>query len=135
MYGNILVPVVFDDGHDNHAAFEIARALAREGAEFTVLHVMDAIPGYVRSQIPDEVLAAAHKEVESDLRKAARAVPNSHDVLRTGRPGRVIVDFAQERRIDCIVMASHTPGLENLLIGSTADFVVKHAKCAVHVIR
>jgi nucleotide-binding universal stress UspA family protein len=33
------------------------------------------------------------------------------------------------------VIASHRPGMADLLIGSTAAQVVRHAPCAVHVLR
>jgi nucleotide-binding universal stress UspA family protein len=45
------------------------------------------------------------------------------------------VKYASENGYDCIVIASHVPGFENIFLGSTADRVVRHAKCAVHVIR
>ncbi|MBT8411941.1 MAG: universal stress protein, partial [Octadecabacter sp.] len=44
-------------------------------------------------------------------------------------------DFATDNSIDCIIMASHQPGLEDYFLGSTAARVVRHAKCSVHVIR
>ena len=110
MYKNILVPVLFDEEHDTQASFLVARALAGEGAKFTVVHVLETIPNYVTSEIPKEVLA------------------------RT-RHGRAIVDYADENDIDCIVLASHRPGFGDIFLGSTASRVVRHAKCSVHVIR
>ena len=46
-----------------------------------------------------------------------------------------VVDFAAEMKADCIVMGSHKPGLADYLLGSTAARVVRHAPCAVHVMR
>ena len=135
MYSNILVPVVFDEGHDTKASFRAARALANEDAKFTVLHTIEAIPAYVSSQIPAEVLANTRAELEGLLQQSAAELPGSKAVLRSGHAGRFIVDYASENGIDCIVLASHKPGLENLFLGSTADRVVRHAECSVHVIR
>lgn len=135
MYKRILVPVVFDDGHDTPASFDIARTLAAEDAKFTVLHVMEITPGYVSSQIPEEILVNCRKELDDLLQKAALSLPGATPTMAHGKPGRVIVDTANDLGIDCIVMASHEPGLENLIIGSTADWVVRHAHCSVHVIR
>ena len=135
MYSNILVPVVFDEGHDTQASFLAARTLASDDAKFTVLHVMEAIPAYVSSQIPADILARSRAEIERKLKQAAAAFPGASAVLETGHAGRFIVDYAGKHGIDCIVLASHRPGFENLVLGSTADRVVRHAKCSVHVIR
>ena len=53
----------------------------------------------------------------------------------SGHAGRTILDFAGEQGIDCIVMNSHRPDLTDYFLGSTAARVVRHARCAVHVLR
>ena len=52
-----------------------------------------------------------------------------------GHSGRSIVDVAKDIHADCIVIGSHKPGLIDYLLGSTAARVVRHAPCAVHVLR
>ncbi len=42
---------------------------------------------------------------------------------------------AEERNADLIVIASHRPGLQQFLLGSTASRVVRHATCTVLVKR
>jgi universal stress protein F len=135
MYSNILVPVLFDEGHDAQASYLVARALADEGAKFTVVHVREEIPSYITSIIPSEVLEKTHHEIEKSLVQSAKALPGAVPMLTSGHAGRAIVDYASENNIDCIVMASHKPGVEDLFLGSTAARVVRHAKCSVHVIR
>ena len=135
MYENILVPVLFDELHDTQSAYLVAKRPASEGARFTVMHVMETIPSYAASQIPGDVLAKSHDETERTLKQSAAALPGSSAILVSGHAGRTIVDYASEHGIDCIVIASHKPGFENFLLGSTADRVVRHAKCSVHVIR
>ena len=51
MYKNILFPVLFDEGHDTQASYLVARALADEGAKFTVVHVLETIPESIRSSV------------------------------------------------------------------------------------
>lgn len=51
------------------------------------------------------------------------------------RAGRVITEYANKSDIDCVVIGSHKPGLRDYFLGSTAARVVRHAKCAVHVLR
>ena len=135
MYKNILVPVVFGEGHDHEASFMAARRLADDGANFTVFHAREPIPAFVASEIPEDVLAATQKELKESLQSLAAALPGAKPVLAIGHAGRAILDYADANNIDCIVLASHTPGLQNLLLGSTANRVVHHAKCSVHVIR
>ncbi len=135
MYSNILIPVVFDDGHNTDASFVAARALANDDARFTVLHVMEAIPSYVSAQIPGDALSTAHTMATEKTRAWADKLPGAAGEVLSGQAGTTIVDYASEHDIDCIVLASHIPGIGNLFLGSTADRVVRHAKCSVHVIR
>ena len=127
--------MIFDEKHDTQASYLAARALADEGAKFTVLHVMEAIPAYVASQIPEDVIARSRTEVENAMKASAGALPNATLVLKSGHAGSIIVDYASENGIDCIIMASHRPGIEDFSLGSTASRTVRHAKCSVHVIR
>ena len=53
----------------------------------------------------------------------------------TGHAARTILDFAERIEADCIVIASHDPGIQDYFLGSTAARVVRHAHCAVHVVR
>ncbi len=135
MYKHILIPVLFDERHDTQASYLAARALADEGAKFSVLNVMEAIPAYAASQIPADVLAKSRDQIEKHLKQSAQVLPGASTALISGHAGRAIVDYASENGVDCIVIASHVPGFENIFLGSTADRVVRHAKCAVHVIR
>ena len=135
MYGNILIPVVFDDDHNTEASLAAARALANDDARFTVLHVMEAIPRYISAQIPDDALAKSRSDATMRAESWAERLPNASAIVVSGYAGTTIVDYAGDKGIDCIVLASHKPGFENLFLGSTADRVVRHAKCSVHVIR
>ena len=117
------------------ASIAAAHALADAGADFTVLHVAEAVPAYVAAQIPSDVLAKTREEMAKQTSLWSKRFSNAAAKVVTGHAGRAIVDYAVENGIDCIVLASHRPGLENLFLGSIADRVVRHAKCSVHVIR
>ena len=135
MYNNILIPVVFDEGQDTQASYLAAKKLANDNANFTVIHVRDNIPSFVAAEIPNEVLEASRREIEKLLADSAKALPGATAKLIYGHAGRTILDFADAANIDCIVIASHRPGIENYFLGSTASRVVRHANCAVPVIR
>lgn len=53
-----------------------------------------------------------------------------------GDSGAVICWMAQDRHCDLIVMGTHgRSGLHHLLFGSTAEYVLRHARCPVLTIR
>ena len=134
MYNNILIPVALGD-HDSSASFEAARALADDGAKLTVLHVEEAIPAYVASEIPEDLLKSTRAQIANSLKKTAAGLPGARAALVVGHAGRTIIDYATEHGTDCIVIASHKPGIQDYFLGSTASRVVRHAPCSVHVIR
>lgn len=135
MYKNILLPIVLDHEEGTQLALNAARLLADEGAAFIVMHVMESIPGYVRSQISEETLTQRRNDMQKALDKIATELSGATTALVSGHAGQTIVNFADEHDIDCIILSSHIPGIENFFIGSTANKVVHHAHCSVHVIR
>ncbi|WP_319824368.1 universal stress protein [Thalassovita sp.] len=135
MYQNILVPVSFDSDRDSAGAIEIAQALSAKGGKITLIHVMEHIPGYAISYMPTDYIAESRMAIEKELAMMGDALPNAEAVVIEGHSGRTILDWAEDNKIDCIVIASHRPGMQDLLLGSTASQVVRHAKCAVHVLR
>jgi hypothetical protein len=57
-------------------------------------------------------------------------------VLHTGVPDEEIVELARTSHADLIVLGTHgRTGLARLLMGSTAERVVRHACCPVMVVR
>ena len=135
MYRNILVPVLLDKEHDTAGAYEVAQAIAEEGAKFHVIHVMESIPSYARTQIPPDVFAHTREQTMQEMKASAGALPGAECHLVNGHAGAAILSYAKEHGCDCIVIASHRPGMQDFLLGSTAGRVVRHAQCAVHVIR
>lgn len=135
MYENVLVPVSFDEGRDSTGALQIAEAIRSETGKITLLHVMEEVPGYALTYIPQDFHDNAQKSIAEELAKIAGDMKNTEIRVVDGHSGRTIVDYAEDNGVDCIVIASHRPGMQNLLLGSTATQVVRHAKCAVHVLR
>lgn len=53
-----------------------------------------------------------------------------------GHPAMSICEFARDHECDLIVISTHgRTGLKRMLMGSTAEQVVRHAPCAVVVLR
>ncbi|WP_420406684.1 universal stress protein [Hoeflea sp.] len=135
MYRNILVAIAYDEARDRAAAFDVARVLADEDAAITALHVLEEIPVHVAHYIPVEQVETGREEALARLKADLGGVADVRPVVVTGNPGAKIVEYASDHDIDCIVIASHRPGLTDYFLGSTASRVVRHAKCAVHVLR
>ncbi len=85
-----------------------------------------------------EILQTLREEAESLLTNAAKdssACPPTHRFLREGSPGTEICASAREWGADMVVLGTHgRGGLTRLLMGSTAEAVVRHAPCPVLVI-
>jgi len=135
MYKNILVPIALDHARDTGRALEVARRLLSEGGVITALKVIEEIPAYVANYLPQGHAAALEEEIQTELKAELGGVADVKAVVMRGHAGQSIVDYAQAHDVDCIVIASHRPGVQDYLIGSTAARVVRHATCAVHVIR
>ena len=135
MYSNILVPLALDEDHNPDAALNIARALSAPGARVTLLHVMDEVPGFAMTYMPDGYHAELKRAIAADLERHAAEFEEGVGVIRQGQSAHEIIEYAREAGCDCIVIASHRPGLGDYLIGSTAARVVRHAPCAVMVMR
>lgn len=135
MYKNILVPVALDHGPHTGEALSIAAQLLSDGGRITALNVLEAVPSYVTQYLPEGQEQKTRDAALTALKAELGGVANVTPVVVTGHAGRTIVEFAQEHGIDCIVIASHRPGLQDYFLGSTAARVVRHAPCAVHVVR
>jgi len=135
MYDHILVPISFDEDRDAAGAVEVARKLAGDRGRITLLHVMEQIPSYAISYMPQEYLQESRNAITAELSEMAGKLPNATGLVVDGHSGRTILDWAGENDVDCIVIAGHRPGMQDLLLGSTASQVVRHADCAVHVVR
>ena len=135
MYSNILVPVAMEENEDFRAPLAVARALASEGAAITLLHVFEQPPAYALHYVPADLMKATRDGIVSALEAAVADLPGGRAVVIDGAPGRSISDWAARHGVDLIVMASHRPGMGDVIWGSTAAHVVRHVACAVHVLR
>ena len=142
---SILVPTDFSQcaRHAVPAAAEMARLL---GARVLCLHVVEPVVQPVGWTPLAEPLPAA--EMGEQLEEsAARDLPafsrseefeglDVEDVVARGEPAAEIVRVAEERSAGLIVISSHgRTGLGRILFGSTAESVVRHARCPVLVVK
>ncbi len=135
MYKNILVPIAIGHEPNTATALDVARTLLGDGGKITALSVIEAIPSYIRSYLPEGQEEKSYRDVRDALDKELAGTEGVIPVVLTGHPGREILDYAQKHEVDCIVIASHRPGFQDYFLGSTAAWVVRHTPCAVHVVR
>jgi len=84
--------------------------------------------------------AAMIEQAEEELLRIKKDnLENSKKVVNAtivGSPAIKIGDYAREQGIDLIVMSSHgRTGADGALIGGTTEKVIRHATCAVLIIR
>lgn len=138
MYDQILFPA---DGEGGEAdAFEHVLDLAiAHDAEVHILNVADTTQ-MSATRIQGEVIDTLEREGERIIEATAnrateRGVSTKTEVVQ-GRPYSTIVEYADARRIDVIVMPTHgRRGLERFLLGSTTERVVRRANVPVLTIR
>lgn len=136
MYKHVLVPIVPDHGSRGSEALEIADRLVAEGGKITLLHVLEDVPAYVVSYIPEGIRDSQRESATEKLGNLAKAVEADCEIaVIHGHASNSIMDYGEAHDVNCIVVASHKPGFEDYFLGSTAARIVRHAKCCVHVVR
>ena len=137
----ILVPIDFSDSSLKALRYAVPFA-EKFGATIYLVHVLE--PPFLASNIENLGLAIPQRELAQSTREkllslAAQEieelVPVSAEV-RTGRAFDQIAAVAKELDVDLIIIATHGyTGLKHILLGSTAERVVRHAPCPVLTVR
>jgi len=105
-------------------------------AELIALHVVE-LPMATPIEADDEVLEQPGREILARAQRFASqrfAKELSTRLLRAHQVGEVIVGESQEHDVELLVMGYHQPHtLGEILLGTTAQYVVRHAPCRVIV--
>jgi nucleotide-binding universal stress UspA family protein len=141
MFREILLPVDLSDREHQQKAVADAVALAKTfGARLHVLAVvpdfgMAMVAGFFPEDYEKQALAAANKELHEFVRRHVPSEVAVQHIVGHGTIYREIMHYADRTGCDLIVMASHRPQVQDLLLGSNAANVVRHAKQSVLVVR
>lgn len=138
----ILVPVDFSEYSDRAMDYAIDLA-SKLDARITLLHVFHEIPlgaGDMASALPytyvKEIEDEVQQRMEEQLDVVQKAGLKGDVVVMHGVPFQIIIDVAQDRKADLIVMGTHgRTGLPHVLLGSVAEKVARLAPCPVLVAR
>ena len=133
----VLCPVDFSPC--SNVAFEHAVDLARgAGAALVLAHVSAPPPTYISGYAGYGALPPYQPEPDPRLEemKVADETVRVDRVHLVGIEGEAIVKYAAETDCDLIVLGTHGyGGFTRFLLGSVADYVLRHAKCAVVVVK
>lgn len=142
MFKHILIPVDLQENPLARKAMRLAVEQARHsGAQ---LHVMTVVPGFgmpiVASHFPTSALKEAKREVRARLKTyVEKYVPGDLPVklsVSEGNPYEQILKQARKVDADLIIVPSFgRRGASEVLLGSNASKVVRHAHCTVVVVR
>ena len=137
--GSILVAT--DLSPESAKALKYAVALAgRTEAQITLLHVIEPVAPELQPfpMTVDENLSIHEAQVAMRIfcKRRNFPLPSIRTLVRIGTPWHEIVQAAHELKSQLLVVATHgRTGLKHLLIGSTAEKVVRHAPCPVLAVR
>lgn len=113
----------------------------RLGARVLLVHAVDstyayAAPAPALGAVPPvglyDELRRDGQELLTTVSGRFPASARPEALLREGRPARAILDAAREAGADLIVIGTHSRGgIERLILGSTAEAVLREAPCPV----
>ena len=130
---------------ESFSAVQYAAHLAEgQGAKLTVIHVVhsvslaytDFVPPVDMTRIEQAIEEAAREKLEHWVKRHVKRNAGVKIELRGGVVDEAICSFARECGASLIVIATHgRKGLTHVVLGSTAERVVRNAPCPVLVIK
>lgn len=135
----ILFPTDFSEG-SSHAIPYAVDLTRHYNARLYIIHVIYDIAKATGWYVPHVNIDELYRDLEANARKECERwcveelrgyKEIEHHILR-GVPQEEILRFAEEKQVDLIVMGTHSRrGLERVFFGSTAERVVRNARCPV----
>lgn len=139
MFKKILVG--FDGSDHSRRAASIAGDLARRqtSAELFLVCAVDPVPPELGLPYLDQVIVDRTQAGEELLGQARELIGEGltiHDELLFGSPAESIMDVADSRQCDLIIMGTRgLGGLRGLLLGSQIQKVISLATCPVLAVK
>lgn len=139
---HILFPTDFSDYAANAVLYAIDFA-KKFGSKVTVIHVLSP-PTYAvtpefnvdLTKIQKQVEAASRGRVDELTERLSKEGIEVESLIEIGSPFAEIVKCARAKDVDLIVLSTHGHGaVKHMLLGSTAEKIVRKAPCPVLTIR
>ena len=116
---------------------ELSRQLQAEAAMLFVVDTRKAIGNVDAGISHEDALLILKKEAEQTLDQIAEMFGGERlaKLMPEGHPRQEILRMAEAWEADLIVLGTHgRQGLMHLLLGSSAEYIVRHAKVPVMVV-
>ena len=129
------------------ATLAVTSQFRSEGAEVLILQVVEPLLFSTPPQMAPGYAPELASRLKDQLKQAKETVAGTAEILRKAGfkvESRVIenetrtgiLDTAGEWKANVIVLGSHgARGLRKFLLGSVAEFVARHARCSVLIVR
>ena len=141
------VLIATDGSQHSINAAQRAGDLLRDADKVTLVSVVTEIPGDDAGGFEGSVYSADEQETlwQRELAEAGQEIERTAAALTSGSidkrvevgdEAETVCRVAEELGVDVIVVGSHgRTGLERLFLGSVSEHIVRHAPCAVLVVR
>ncbi len=127
------VGVGFNESPESHAALEVARSIAgRAEAQPRALEVI-TIPTYAYTGMMSPAVGEEIDTVMQEANERMRALDGAEGRAVYGLTGEELAAFSDE--LDLLVVGSRSYGpVKRLVLGSTSDYLERHARCSLLVL-
>jgi nucleotide-binding universal stress UspA family protein len=127
------IGVGYDESEESEAALAMARVLAENaGASIHVLEVV-SFPSYALTGVATPTLGVNIDDLLTEARARVQSLAGVEGSAAYGLAGEELAAFAAE--LDILIVGSRSYGpLRRLVLGSTSDFLARHARSSLLVL-
>ncbi len=138
-FKRILCPVDLSDVSPKIAPYVVSMA-NKYDAEVHLLFVARLFKYYANIYVPavsissfeDALCQGARQKLDEYAKEFFTDIPNLHTEVVPGYPAQEIVKYIENEKMDLVILGTHgRKGLDNILFGSVAEYVVKNSPVPV----
>jgi len=134
-----IIPFAVEQARKFGSELVLFRTVPETAAISPAIPGMPGLPletrGSTKQLIEDEEEAETYLKYEAEKIQAEERVPVSYGKT-VGSAGRAIVEYCKKNDIELIAIATHgRSGLGRVLLGSVADYVIRHTDIPIMLIR
>ena len=143
MFTNILVP--FDLSNQSIHAFKTALNIAKKfNSKITLLTCLEGDAWHHKfydSKADNEIIKKQKKATLAQIAKIEPLAKKDNiviksQIIRSTSVVKDIINYAKSRKMDLIVMGSHSrTGVDKIILGSVANGVTQKARCPVLIMK
>ncbi|MCA9080218.1 MAG: universal stress protein [Planctomycetaceae bacterium] len=133
----VVIPIDFSEESQN--ALRVGLEVSGDVEKLHLIHVLPPLeaisPAAVWGDLTDSQREQSVRKYAQDF-LAKNGASDAELTVVVGDPGKEITRFAEKANADLIIISSHGyHGFKRMILGSVAEAVIRHADCAVLVLR